>query len=72
MKITMQFSLPDEADEYRHSFDGDGMATALRVYEKWLLSQARYGGFGPEATEAYNRALSQLSELLDEQGVSSL
>lgn len=69
MKVTMQFSLPEDDHEYRCASDGVALAAVLEIFNSWLRSQCKYGNHEPEIAEAYAKCRQHLLELADDNSI---
>ena len=66
MKITVEYTLPEDQYEYRMAYDGPKTHNVLWEMDKWLRTQVKYApdDTPAEAYKAYKECREKLYELL--------
>lgn len=68
MKITMEFNLPEEKEDFENAKNGNAYYAILHGLTEWLRRQHKYDA-GEVAVDAAWAVRGQLSDLLSEYNV---
>ena len=70
VKVTMEFTLPEEIDEHRAALDGHAWKRVVERMDAWLRNEVKYNGKLGAATQiAYEAARLELRCFADDSGV---
>ena len=69
MTATLQFSLPDEQEEFQCAVDGSEWKSAMDDMSNWLRAKLKYEELTPEQDAAYEEARKHLFTILEERGL---
>ena len=72
MKATLEFDLPDDAEEHRLAVGGATFLAVLWDLDQWLRARVKWSGEDDpeERLQAFEDARAHLHQLLSDHGVS--
>ena len=69
-KVTYEFNLPEEADEYKEHRCGPSYRRVLQELDNWLRNGLKHGSLDGTEYGAYEAIREEICDLLIEHGVS--
>jgi len=74
MTGTLQFSLPENKEEFAAALHAMDLVDVLTTFNNWLRSKTKYAPDGqhPEATEAYEKAREELWQIIRDSGAAEV
>jgi hypothetical protein len=69
MTATLQFSLPEEQQEFDYAVKGSDWHIVVEDMSNWLRSKLKYEELTPEQDAAYEEARKHLFAILEERGL---
>jgi hypothetical protein len=66
MKLTLEFTLPEESDSAEYARDGAAYAATLDDLREWLRRQAKYGDHPADYMRAIEDTRGQLGGFFDD------
>lgn len=66
MKVTMEYTLPEEANEYRCAREGGGLRSAMCEFAEWLRRQYKY----EETPPSLDQIRTYFFEVLEQRSIN--